>query len=135
MCPCAARIRPRWCATQQASIAMVKVGGRGVWCGGGDCERNGSCCFLFAGAASQTVAFKFDAVSVVNDAAQYCVTESWIRDNVVPLRHEHLTCDQQRSLIVAIIDDFEQIAALVGGERLGSPVVNDNEIGALERGH
>ena len=94
---------------------------------GVDCERNGSCCFLFAGAASQTVAFKFDAVSVVNDAAQYCVTESWIRDNVVPLRHGHSTCDQQRSLIVAIIDDFEQIAALVGGERLGSPVVNDNE--------
>jgi hypothetical protein len=30
---------------------------------------------------------------------------------------------------------FEQIAALVGGERFGSPVVDDDEIGALERGH
>ena len=41
----------------------------------------------------------------------------------------------KRSLVVAIIDDLEQIAALVGGERLRSPVVDDEEIDALERGH
>ena len=48
----------------------------------------------FAGAASQAIALEFDAVSVVNDAVQYRITESWIRDNVVPLGHRHLTCDQ-----------------------------------------
>ena len=37
---------------------------------------------------------EFDTVSIVNDAVQYRVTESWIRDNVVPLGHRHLTCDQ-----------------------------------------
>ena len=65
-----------------------------MWSGGGNCERDGSCCFLFAGAASQAVALEFDTVSIVNDAVQYRVTESWIRDNVVPLGHGHLTCDQ-----------------------------------------
>ena len=30
-------------------------------------------------------------MSIVNDAVQYRVTESWIRDNVVPLGHRHLT--------------------------------------------
>ena len=39
-------------------------------------------------------------------------------------------------LIVAIVDDLEQITALVGGEWFGSPVVDDNDgIGALQRGH
>ena len=44
-------------------------------------------------------------------------------DALVPLFHGDLTCDQQRSFIVAIIGDFEEISALLGGERLGSPVV------------
>ena len=43
---------------------------------------------------TQAVALEFDTVSIVNDAVQYRVTESWIRDNVVPLGHRHLTCDQ-----------------------------------------
>ena len=51
--------------------------------------------FFFTGAASQAVALEFDTVSIVNCiAVQYRVTESWIRDNVVPLGHRHLTCDQ-----------------------------------------
>jgi hypothetical protein len=46
-----------------------------------------------------------------------------------------LTCDQERSFVVAVIDDLEEIASLVCGERLGSPVVeDDDEIDALQRG-
>src|SRR6185312_14544258 len=52
----------------------------------------------------------------------------------MPLRHGDLTCDQQGSLVVAIIDDLKQITTLVGGERFGSPVVEDEEIDALEIG-
>jgi len=74
-------------------------------------------------------------MSIVDDAVQDRVAERWIGDDVVPLGHGDLTGDQERSLVVAIIDDLEQIAALIGGERLGPPVVEDNEIGALERVH
>ena len=57
-----------------------------MWSGGGNCRvRDGSCGFLFTGAASRAVAREFDTVSIVNDAVQYRVTEDWIRDNVVPL--------------------------------------------------
>ena len=62
-------------------------------------------------------------MSIVSDAVQYGIAERRVGNNVVPLFHGDLTCDQQRSFIVAIIDDFEEISALLGGERLGSPVV------------
>ena len=34
----------------------------------------------------------------------------------------------ERARLVAILDDLEQIAALLGVERLGSPVVEDEQI-------
>lgn len=52
----------------------------------------------------------------------------------MPLRHGDLSCDQQGALVVAIVDNLEQIAALVGGERFGSPIIEDEDIDALERG-
>jgi hypothetical protein len=80
--------------------------------------------FLFAGLAAQALAFELDAVRIVNDAIQYRIAEGGIGNDVMPLRHGDLTCDQQGSLVVAIIDNLKQIAALVGGERFGSPVVD-----------
>lgn len=73
-------------------------------------------------------------MGIVNDAVQYRIAEGGIGNDVVPLRHGDLTCDQQGSLVVAIIDDLQQIAALIGGERFGPPVVEYEEIDALERG-
>ena len=89
--------------------------------------------FLFAGLTAQAVAFELDAVGIVNDAVQYRVAEGGIGNDVMPLRHRDLACDQQGSLVVAIIDDLEQIAALVGGERFRSPVVDDEQMDAFER--
>ncbi|MGY4408427.1 hypothetical protein ACVWW4_000163 [Bradyrhizobium sp. LB7.1] len=82
--------------------------------------------------APQTVALEFDAVGIVNDAIQNRIAEGGIGNDIVPLRHGHLTRDQQRSLVVAIVDDLEQITALLGGERFGSPVIKNEEIDALE---
>ncbi|MBB4383555.1 hypothetical protein GGD61_008257 [Bradyrhizobium sp. SBR1B] len=59
----------------------------------------------------------------MNDAIQYRIAEGGIGNDIMPLRHGHLARDQQRSLVVAIVDDLKQITALVGGERFGSPVV------------
>ena len=56
---------------------------------------HGSGFFLFVGPTSQAVALELDTMSVVNDAVQYCVTEGWVCDNVMPLGHGHLTCDEQ----------------------------------------
>ena len=77
--------------------------------------RQRSVLFLLFGASTQTVALEFDAVSVVNDAVQDGVTEGRIGDDVVPLRHGHLACDQERSFVVAIVDDLEKVAGLLSG--------------------
>ena len=88
--------------------------------------------FLFGGLTAQAVAFELDAVCIVNDTIQDRIAEGGVGNDVMPLRHGDLTCDQQGSLVVAIIDDLKQIAALVGGERFGSPVVEDEEIDAFQ---
>jgi len=74
-------------------------------------------------------------MGVVNDAVQDRITEGGIGNDVVPLRYGDLACDQERSFVVAVIDDLEEIAPLLGGERLWSPIVDDEEIGTLQRGH
>ena len=74
-------------------------------------------------------------MSVVNDAVQYRITEGGIGDDVMPLRDGDLACDQERSLVVTVIDDLKEITTLLGGERLGSPIVDDDEVCALQRGH
>ena len=67
--------------------------GRGLWAGG-TIVRGCSRLFLFAGLAAQTVALEFDAVSIVNDAVQYRIAKCGVGNDVVPLRHGDLTCDQ-----------------------------------------
>ena len=53
----------------------------------------------------------------------------------MPLRHGHLTCDQERSFVVAIVDDLEKVAGLVGCKWLGPPVVDYDQICAFQYGH
>lgn len=80
------------CRSERRSDAR----GRGLWADGSERVRNGSSlCFVFAGSAAQAVTLEFDTVSIVNDAVQYGVGEGWVCDNVMPLEHGHLACDQQ----------------------------------------
>ena len=51
---------------------------------------------------------------------------------IVPTVHGNLAGDDERALVVAVLDDFEQIARLVGGERFGAPVVQDQQFDAGE---
>src|SRR5215831_19934223 len=95
----------------------------------------GSGLFPFAGAPAQAVALELDAMGVVNDAVQYRIAEGGIGNDVMPLRDGDLACDQERSLVVAVIDDLKEITTLLGSERLGSPIVDDDEVCALQRGH
>jgi hypothetical protein len=43
--------------------------------------------------------------------------------HLVPMLDRHLTGDNGRSALVAIVDDFEEITTLVAGERSETPVV------------
>jgi hypothetical protein len=52
----------------------------------------------------------------------------------MPAVDRHLAGNQQRTAIVAIVDDLEQVATLLGVERLRSPVVDDQQTDAFERG-
>src|SRR5208282_6618838 len=51
----------------------------------------------------------------------------------MPAVHGNLTGDDDRALVVAILDDFEQVARLFGGERLRPPIVEDEQLDARQR--
>jgi hypothetical protein len=53
----------------------------------------------------------------------------------VPAIDRELAGDQQGSPVVAIVDDLEQIAALLGIERFRPPIVDNQQAGAFERVH
>src|ERR1700736_4142085 len=53
----------------------------------------------------------------------------------MPSVDRDLAGDQQRSSVVAIVDDLKQIPTLFGIERFRPPIVDDQQAGAFERGH
>ena len=73
--------------------------------------------------ASQAVAIQLNAVGGVKDAVQDGVAEGRIPDDAVPGGHGDLAGDQQGAPIVAVVDDFQQIAPLIRVQRLWAPVV------------
>ena len=46
----------------------------------------------------------------------------------MPIFDRHLAGDDGRSALVAIVDDFEEIATLLAGERREAPIVKDEQI-------
>ena len=64
----------------------------------------------------------------MNDAIQDRVAERGLADDVMPGWHGELAGDQDGAAAVAILDDFHGVAALAGGEAIGSPIVEDEEI-------
>jgi hypothetical protein len=50
----------------------------------------------------------------------------------VPAVHGNLAGDDDGALVVAVLDDFQEIARMVGAERLRSPVVEDQQFYAGE---
>src|SRR5689334_2161697 len=92
-----------------------------------------SCSLAGDEVAAQRGTLEVDAVRTVNDAIEDGVTESRIADYLMPAIDWDLAGDQQRAAIVAVVDDLEQIAALLGIERLRSPIVDDQQADAFER--
>ena len=82
---------------------------------------------------SEALTFQINPMRSVNDAVQDRVPDCVVRDNFMPSADGDLAGDQQRSFLLAIIDNFQQVASLFCGQWLGSPVVDDQQPGALQR--
>ena len=53
-------------------------------------------------------------------------------DHVMPPINWNLACDDQGSLVVAVLDDFQKVAGLIRRQGLRSPVIKDQEFGACK---
>ena len=56
-----------------------------------------------------------------------------LADDIVPLIAGKLAGDERRAVAIAVLDDLHQIAPLVGGEPVRSPVVENQQIGLDQR--
>ncbi len=84
--------------------------------------------FLSSGFA-QAFSAEFDAIGVVNDAIENGVGDGGIADDLLPVLEQQLAGDEDRSDVAAILDNFEEVAALVGVEGGRFPVVDDEKFG------
>ena len=85
-------------------------------------------------ALAQARALQLDAMRAMNDAVEDGIAERGIADQFVPARHGDLAGDQQRAFLVAVLNDLQQVAPLLGTQRLRSPIVEDQQPGALQGG-
>ena len=63
------------------------------------------CGWLRSGSA-QAVAGQIDAMGIVDEAIEDSVGERWNANQVVPQIDWGLTCDDERSLVITIFNDF-----------------------------
>jgi hypothetical protein len=82
--------------------------------------------------AAQALAAQFDAVGVVDDTIEDGVSQGGIAHEFVPALDRKLAGDDQRAGVVAVLDDLQQVALLLGQQRFGSPIIEDEEIDAAE---
>ena len=60
------------------------------------------------------------------------VGDRGISDQLVPVLDGNLTGHDRRAAAVAVVDDLEQVAALLRGERRKSPIVKNQKFDACE---
>ena len=68
---------------------------------------------------AHALAGEFDAIGVVDEAVEDGVGDGGIADDFVPVVDGHLAGDDGRAALVAVLDDLEEIAALVVIELFG----------------
>ena len=61
-------------------------------------------------------------MGVVDDAVEDGIGQGWIADQVVPAIDRNLAGDQRRAAAVAVLDNLEEIPALLRTERFEAPV-------------
>ena len=83
--------------------------------------------------ASQAFAIEFDAMGVVHEAVEDGVGVCGIANNFMPAVHGELGGNDRRAAPISFLKDFEEIVAGGGVERLQTPVIENEQIGAAER--
>jgi len=86
------------------------------------------------GDLSHAFSFQDEAVGVVDEAVEDGVGQRRIADDVVPVFDRNLAGDDGGRAAVAIVDDFEQVAALLGGQRSEPPIIEDEQFDAGDAG-
>ena len=81
----------------------------------------------------EALSLEFDAIGIVNEAIEDRVGDGGVSDDFVPAIDGQLAGDDDRTRFVSVLDDFEQITALVGVERFWSPVVQDQQVESCDR--
>lgn len=81
---------------------------------------------------AQAAALEFDPMGTVDDAIDDSVPYRQIADHVVPAVQGHLAGNKQRALVIAVIDDLQQVPALLGVQRFRPPIVDDEQADALQ---
>src|ERR1700709_2465008 len=74
-------------------------------------------------------------MGIVHQTIEDGVRQRGIADDLVPAINRHLAGDDQRATVVAVLDDFQQVAALLSGQWLWSPVVQYEQVDARELAH
>ena len=82
------------------------------------------------GDLSHAVSPEDEAVCVVDETVENGVGDGGIGDDLVPVIHGNLAGDDGGATLMPVVDDLEEIAALVAGERSYSPVVEDEKFDA-----
>ena len=53
-------------------------------------------------------------MGVVHQAIEDGIGQRWVADDFIPTLNRHLAGDDQRTGLVAVLDNFQQIVALLG---------------------
>ena len=83
---------------------------------------------------SHGASFEFELVGVVNETVEDRVGEGGVAERIVPVLDGELTGDQGGPGSVAVLEEFEEVAAVVGVELGESEVIKHDEVELGERG-
>ena len=72
-------------------------------------------------------------MGVMDQAVEHGVGVGGVTDQRVPLVDRELAGDEGGAAAVAVLEDFQEVVAGGGVERLQAPVVEDEQIDAAER--
>ena len=72
-------------------------------------------------------------MGIVHEPIEDCIRDARIADQFVPMIDGELAGHDGRGASMPIIEDFQEIAPLLGGERCQSPVIQDQELDARQR--
>lgn len=75
---------------------------------------------------------KRDATGAVDGAAEDGTSDGGIADHVIPAVDRNLAGKDDGSGAVPVLDDFQEVAALFGGEGLRSPIVEEEQVDMSE---